>query len=471
MVSRVEQLFRDVQHARQFRQEQCRSLLDHVAQRLDVISAHKRRRDRQRAPGFNVFKYLREDEAGLSNMIADLLDPAAKHSQGTAFLEAMLETLPETSGRFGELQPTPASPIKVVTERQITSGRRIDITVDVPFSDQRFCLAFENKPYAQDQSGQVSAYLEYLREEYGTHFLLVYLPPVHREPDEASLPQPEREGWRGHFRVMPYLGKKISLRNWFAACRNRCEADGVRWFLKSAESFCKDRFGESTMATDPGTQYARDYLSEHPKYLSAALAVHDAWPLLRAEVCKRFLEHLRNIVKQRLRKEVKNIDPDFYVRCHYGGEKQGSSSRLWIGRNGWVRYDDLPNNEDGRSAVSLESLKKGPYDWWWGVRSPKTLDEMNARERKRRTKLKVSLRDQEPLFANANPKTDHTWLQWAFVRRRYRDWYPLVPKLYEECEAGGGPITNYYADNLLRIAAIAIPVINETDKPESTPEQ
>ena len=244
MASRVEQLFRAVEDARQARRERCRSLVHHVAQRLEEISANERRRNRQRAPRFNVFKYLRQDELGLSRVIADLLNPAAEHGQGTVFLELMLETLPETKERFGELQPTPDSPIKVQIERQITSERRMDITVDIPLGDQWFCLAFENKPYANDQSGQLIAYLEYLGEKYGRHFLLVYLPPDDREPDKASLSQPDRERWKGHFRVMPYmpdLRRANSLRSWFAACRNRCEADGVRWFLRSAESFCKDR--------------------------------------------------------------------------------------------------------------------------------------------------------------------------------------------------------------------------------------
>ena len=146
-----------------------------------------------RHPGFNVFKYLREDELGLSRIIADLLDPTAEHGQGASFLEAILDALPETRGRFGKLRPTaPTSdPIRVRTERRTMKGRFIDITVDIPSAEGRFCLAFENKPYAHDLDDQLKAYLEYLGDpkRYGRRFLLVYLPPVHREPDETSLPQ------------------------------------------------------------------------------------------------------------------------------------------------------------------------------------------------------------------------------------------------------------------------------------------
>ena len=51
-------------------------------------------------------------------------------------------------------------------------------------------------------------------------------------------------------------------------------------------------------------------------------------------------------------------------------------------------------------------------------------------------------------------------VEWS---KRYVDWYPLVPDLYEECERGGGTITTYFADNLLNIAAKAIPAISEVE--------
>ena len=417
----------------------------------------ERELDRQTARRFNVFKYLREDELGLSRVIADLLDPAAEHGQGTSFLEAMLDTLPETSGRFGALQLMATGPTTVVTERRIPTGGRIDITVDIPIGSKLFCLAFENKPYAGDSSGQVSEYLEYLRKEYGTNFLLVYLPPVDRDPDETSLPQSDRERWQGHFRVMPYAGGGRSLEDWFAACRKRCEADGVRLFLKSAELFCMERFGGSIMTTDPGTQFVRDYLSTNPNHLRAALAVHDAWPLVRAEVCERFLKHLRNIVEDRLREQVPDIAPDFQVECHYGGDKR-YSNWLWIARDSWTRYDGLPPNRYGRSAIRLESTGKGPNWWIWGVRSPKPASEMTEKEKMRREELGVTLRDHGLLLA----ETSDWWPQFEGPRR-YQDWDPIVPELHEECEAGGGPITTYFADNLLSIAGRAIPAIDEVD--------
>ena len=459
----VEELVRHVGDAHRARQEQCRSLISHLAPRLQAVGTRERALDRQTARRFNAFKYLREDELGLSLMIADLLNPTAEHCQGTSFLQAMLDTLPETSGRFGALRTTVTSPITVLTERRIPTGGRIDITVDIPLGAKSFCLAFENKPYAHDLSGQLRAYLEYLRHEYGTQFLLVYLPPVDREPDEVSLSATDRESWRAHSRIMPYVGGDRSLEDWFAACGRCCAAEPLRWFLKSAELFCKERFGGSTMKTDAEARFVHDYLSTNPSHLRAALAVHDAWSLVREEVCERFLKHLRQIVEDRLRKAVPDIDADFYVRCRYEGNRRNSNC-LWIARDGWIRYDDLAPNVDGRSTIRLESEGPGPNAWSWGVQSPKSASAMTGEEKIRREQLEVTLRNHGLLLSG----TSDWWPQWESLRR-YSDWNPLVPELYDECEARGGPITNYYADKLLDIAACAIPAINEVERSKSNP--
>lgn len=455
--SQVPELLRVVHDARQARYGEYVRLLSALTPRLQTAQMVERQRDRHFARRFNVFKYLREDELGLSRVIADLLDPSGEHCQGTSFLEAMLEAFAETRGQFGRLRSTSVNPIRVETEHWIPSGRRIDITVDIPSPTGQFCLAFENKPYASDQDGQLKAYLEYLDKRYGKRFLLVYLPPDDREPDAISLPPDDRETWKGHFRIMPYSGGEVSLENWFATCRKLCDADRVSWFLRDAVSFCKKRFGESTMTTNPDTRFVRQHLSDNPSHIRAALAVHDAWRLVRAEVCERFLEHLRDTVEERLATVPPGIEDSFRVRCRYEHKKKHSALR--ITRDAWVRYDDAPPNPDGRSAIMLESGRQGRNDWYWGVRSPKPLSRMTKPEEGRRAKLGITLRHHG--LSLAHDKSDW-WVQWEYLSR-YGNWDRLVPELYEECEAGGGSITTFYVDGLLKIAAQAIPAINEVE--------
>ena len=373
--SEVTELLRRVDDARRARQGEYERFLTDLTPQLSAAGIAERRRDRHRAHRFNVFRYLSQDELGLSRIIADLLDPTAEHGQGASFLEAMLEALPETRGRFGTLDPTAAATgaIRVRTERRTTAGRFIDITVDIPEAKGRFCLAFENKPYAHDLDNQLKDYLEYLGapDRYGERFLLVYLPPVHRQPAEAALPKVDRERWREHFTIMPYTGADPSLEDWFATCRSVCGADPVSWFLSHAESFCKQRFGESTMTTNPDTRFIHKYLTDNPSHMRAALAVHDAWRLVSADLCERFLEHLSKEVEKRLRAEPFGAEPDLRVRCRYDGRRNHHNA-LWITREAWIRHEDTPSNEDGRYRDQAPVRKSGLRTAGTGASAPRS---------------------------------------------------------------------------------------------------
>lgn len=87
---------------------------------------------------------------------------------------------------------------------------------------------------------------------------------------------------------------------------------------------------------------------------------------------------------------------------------------------------------------------------------------MTKPEKERRAELIASLR--RPVLSLAGREEDW-WPTWEYLPR-HRDSDPLVPELHEECDAGGGPITDYYVDGLLRIAAHAVPAINEVEATE-----
>ncbi len=456
---RISDLLRRFDEASQATRSQCARFLSELGPLVDAVRGDERQRDRQLACRFNTFNYVRTDELGLSRIIADLLDPTAEHGQGTRFLKAMLDALPETRGHFASLRATIARPVLVETERRTTTGGRIDITVDIPLGRRSFCLAFENKPYAADQALQLKGYLEFLSERYGTGFLLVYLPPDDRKPDDQSLPRSDRQRWRRHFAVMPYAaGGDRSLEDWFAACRKLCDAERVSWFLRDAQLFCQQQFGESTMTADAETRLVREYLSNNPKHLRTALAVHNAWRLVRADVCERFLEHLRQTVEKRLPKNLLGNDSDLHVQCRYGGE-QRYSNRLWISRDNWIRYDGLPPNKHGRTAIMLQSHgQSGPNGWLLGVRSPKPSGQMTDEERQRRADVSEALRHQGLFLADSRG-----WWPQCEPPPRYPNWYELVPELSEEYESGGGPITECYVSGLVDIAAHAIPAINDVE--------
>ena len=378
-------LLDDVEGVRQRRQRACVRLLQELTPHLYAARAVDRELNRHLARSFNAFRYLRDDELGLSRIIADLLDPDGEHGQGATYLEAMLELLQVTPGA------SDSSRSRVVTERGF-GGRFIDITVDIPTESGRFCLAFENKPSAGDQHRQCVDYLESLREKYGERFLLVYLPPRFRMPADTSLPLADyRKHWTKHFRVLPYVaddaphgddgpsdvdggalvppdsgaddapgadnaegakdgapaedhapteedatdheattphtaavvGDGASLADWFGTCCSLSEAERLRWFLREAQLYCRKRFGDSTM-TDTEARYIREYLDQNPRHLHAAFAVHRAWPAVKDDVCRRFLEHLRDRVEKQVREEFREMTGDLDIGCHYGGDVPGA---------------------------------------------------------------------------------------------------------------------------------------------------
>ena len=456
VTDRVSEILRQVDKARQGRQGHCVRLLKELTPILQ--EAKESSPERQEAPRFSSFKYLRDDEIGLSHVIADLLDPRAEHGQGTSFLEAMLEILPDQPGWLKRLHPLNADTIHVKQEHWIPEGGgRMDITVEISSATGHACIAFENKPYASDLDRQIESYLHYLHNQYRKHFLLIYLPPVYRWPAENSIPKAERKKWREHFRIMPYIGEDTSLEKWLATCQERCDAERVRSFLIDAQMFCKQQFGETPMSINPDVQFVRDYLSDHPSQLRAALAVHDAWVPVRDEVCKRFLEQLREAVKDRASDVLTGIASDCNVLCHYEGEKK---YRNWlvISRDDWVRQNDVPVHPGRCTQIRLESGGPGPNKWYWGVRSSKPINKMSEEERRRREDLSIALQ-RSGLMRSPD---SHWWLQWKWLRN-YQKWDPIVPELAEECKAGGGPITEFYVNGLLDIARCAIPAINEIE--------
>jgi len=211
------------------------------------------------------------------------------------------------------------------------------------------------------------------------------------------------------------------------------------------------------MTTNRAAHTAKKFLLENPGHLQTALAVHDAWGLVRDQVCRRFLKQLRDEVEDRIRQEQELAYADCHVCCDYDGDKKYPT--LSIFREAWMPYKDSEYPEQ-RSTIRLEAGPGGPEGWYWGVCSPKDRSAMTAREQKRREGLEEELLKNE-LRLDKRGASD-LWPQWEHPDL-YRDWYPLVPRLHRECDEGGGTITAYFAKNLLEIAKKAIPAINEVE--------
>ena len=214
--------------------------------------------------------------------------------------------------------------------------------------------------------------------------------------------------------------------------------------------------------TDTEARYIREYLDENPRHLHAAFAVARAWPAVKHDVCRRFLEHLRDRVEERVRKEIPEIADDLDVGCHYGGDKNWSNY-LRVYRYGWVRCDGASHRSDGRTAVMLECGRGGPTSWSWGVRSAKNKDNMTAPEKEAREAVERALRRHGLALPNG-------WGHWPQAGHPpYQNWSVIVPELVQELADGGGKVTDHYVNGLLMIAEKAIPAIDEVELENRSP--
>ena len=479
-----------LEEARQANLGEYQHFFAELAPRLDTARELEHELDRNLARRFNVLDYVNTYELGLSKIIANLLDPGASHGQGTLFLQMLMAKLKEME--HARPWPDPdRSQISVSIER-VTDNRRIDVFVEIVRDREGHCLAIENKPFAPDREDQVKDYLVYLKKEYCERFLLIYLSPTGEGPSESSISKEELSQWKGHFAIMPYHrgqekqgygGREerdegnqekqgdefspfrvpYSLSDWFGACRKNCEVDRLRWFLRDAELFCQRRFGGQDMTTDSETSTVRDFLLKNPSNLKIAQAVYESWPAVKEHVCGRFLEQVCSRIKQK----VKQIDSlkDFVgdgmrIGCRYGGEAK--SNQIWLYRVCWAQYETEEQPiSDRRTTILLDTDKKGPNGWFIGVSSPLRAESMADEDKERRQSLDKELKLK---FPRGTHSSKWRWPWWEWVDNDKKNWNGLIKELHQECEAeGDGEITQYFVDKFVKIAVIAIPIINKIE--------
>ena len=444
---------------------------DRLKPGLDEARKLERELGMHLAHRFNVLDYMRTDELGLSRIIADLLNPEATHGQGSLFLNGLLdhfhEELPGSGLELANAQ--------VFVEYEIVNHRRIDIVVRIQNANgETSCLAIENKPYAGDQKNQVKDYLDHLKQEYAQRFLLIYLSPAGEGPSEWSLPKREIERWRGRLVIMPYhdrfggedaaddyhdLRARVSLSKWLVECRETCQVEKLRWFLKDAELFCRKTFGGHDMTTDSEARAVRKYLLSEPQNLTMAKAVFDCWPDVVAHVSREFLEMLRSKIEGSLSDRLESPQ-GLEVRCSYEGGG-GYGSWLSIYRTQWKPYEtDVPTWEAGRrAAIVLQCDRNGPDGWWYNVAVPLQESGLANDDDRRRFTVIQSTNQGWPAFGTRG---------YTYVDNRFRNWATLIPELAGECLDDGGEIRGYFVRTIVEFAVYAVPQLDKIES-ESEP--
>lgn len=445
-VIRLEQLSTRLTMARQSGRDRYGYFFAALSARLAGALAVERELDQMLARSFNALDYLRTDELGLSKIVADLLDPNGAHGQGSIFLDQFIEMVGPALWPADRPVPLDDSLVKVVRERMIDDGGRLDISVEFRLRERdTTCLAIENKPYAADGEAQIADYLAFLRRRYCGRFLLVYLSPHGGRPSIESLPEnacenglatmsycrPASEQVGEQFRLrLPF-----SLTDWLRECWRSCDAERLRWFLRETETFCHKTFG-GTVTTTSERKEVRDFILASDDNVRTAIAVAETWPETRNEVVRRFLKALRERTADDLRAiEDLRIDSDF--------ARRGRNDGVWVYRTTWPT--------DGGMPPLVRLLHDGGVsNWYVGVDLELSNCAADVGER-----LKERLRLAMPPGGESTPG----W-PWYRYLDEHKDWAPLVARLHMET-GNGGELMNYFSHSLVEVAEVAVPVIDE----------
>ena len=429
-------------------------LFNELAPRLEAARTVERELDRQLARQFNAFDYLHPDEQRLSKMIRDLLDPEGPHGQGQIFLRLFLEGVEFARG--ADLRNS-----RVDVEWSIEGGRSLDIVVRI---GDRHCLTIENKPYARDGKDQIRNYLDWLEENYGDRFLLIYLSPRGEAPSDYSVEPADLRDEAGNpartFRIMPYHRAEdgaeddefepfrtgFGLADWLRECREHCDAERLRWFLREAETFCERRFGGSAMTTSEH-EIIKDFVLADNRNWATACAIQRALPEIDATVRRQFLETIA----------TRLIEREYRSRSYY---TNGPHSFVQADLLQWRQYQDAPEPEWSRTSLCLQADQARGNEWCIGICSPVSKSEMSADDLTRRERIEERLNDEMKIS-----EPDDEWWPWfEYVDERYRNWDLLIPDLHRELQQkNGGKITEYFVDKFVEIAEFAVPIINEVE--------
>ena len=196
--------------------------------KFQVVEEVKKQTDVYLASRFNFLDIIRPNENRISDLICLLCDPKGLHGQGEIFLSLFLNQLgvDEFNNSLNQ--------VILVREEGTPEKRRVDIIIRHP--EINYVVGIENKPWALEQTNQLSDYAEYLRN-VSDNFKLIYIDGFKRKA--TSITEKEINELGNNFMELTY---KSFLIPWLTACSNQCQADKVRWFLRDFAKWIDNNF-------------------------------------------------------------------------------------------------------------------------------------------------------------------------------------------------------------------------------------
>lgn len=220
-------------------------LLNEVIKKTDALKTAQALYSRQLAPKFNTFDYINTNELGLSQILADLLNPKGRHGQEEEFLKLFIDhclpNITENSKWLSFIEYLEQT--KVVIEETTwasSTRRRMDIYLECEADSISYGICIENKPYASDQYEQLKDYAKELDKRKLDHWHLIYLNEHSDTPSKHSIENNELESLieDDKFSALKFSG----LIDWLQACQVECQNHSVTEFLAQLIKFIQKQF-------------------------------------------------------------------------------------------------------------------------------------------------------------------------------------------------------------------------------------
>ncbi len=198
--------------------------LEKLFQELQKNIQQEEGKSKRITPDFNAFQVLSPKETQLSRFIGELLNPKGKHAQERLFLDLFIDNFLRKRAFFKN-----AKNVDVSLEY---ANKSLDGQIDIFIVfENKFAIAIENKPFADDQERQIMRYCDFMARAFGEdNFLMIYLSADGSNPTDKSLSKDERGKLEkeNKYLVISYP----QIRDWVSNCIKILKKTGAERLTK-----------------------------------------------------------------------------------------------------------------------------------------------------------------------------------------------------------------------------------------------
>ena len=357
-------------------------LLNEVIKKTDALKTAQALYSRQLAPKFNTFDYINTNELGLSQILADLLNPKGRHGQEKEFLKLFIDhclpNITENSKWLSFIEYLEQTKV-VIEETTWASGtrRRMDIYLECEADGKSYGICIENKPYASDQYEQLKDYAKELDKRKLDHWHLIYLNEHSDTPSEHSIKTNELEVLieEDKFSALKFS----SLVNWLRACQVECQNHSVTEFLAQLIKFIQKHF---MVIEDMNMENAvLEIMQGSEENIEASIQISNNVDAMKKKLIDKLKSDLHSKIKNYPQNLVlKNYDiGEKYEKFNFGSlegigficfEFQNYYSKPYIGVRffGKFKGSELATiHKDKINKILTENINNKPFkksNWW-----------------------------------------------------------------------------------------------------------